>query len=214
MLLDLMPIDQVIQGSAGLGDHSSEEQLCKFESYATEIFTALGFDLDIPAIKDMPRRFIRALFDTTRNFDDSPQAFKMLSTECQDGPASRQAHVMEGPIHFFGLCERHSFPFFGHAYVGYVAQNQVMGICKLTRLVRLFALQFTGQETIRQQIADALETLLHPYGIAVYLEVNHHCVPVQGIHHSISASHTVVWRGDYSQNRVLQAEFVNMCGLE
>ena len=212
MSLDLMPIEQETRELTRPNLPQTSEQLHRFEGYLAEIFAAIGMDPSIPAIKRAPGRFIRALFDAVRNSDDSPELFKILKTECRSGPSCRNAHVIEGPIHFFGLCERHSFPFFGHAYVGYIAREQIMGICDLTQLVRLCALQSVGQETIRQQIANALETL-HPYGIAVHLQVNHYCVQMQGLAPT-STAHTIVWRGDYSQSPALRIEFLNACGLD
>ncbi len=212
MLLDLMPIDRATQGSIGRGDHpASDERLRQFEDYMAEILLALGLDLDSPAIKDVPRRFVRALFNTSKSF--GPPAFEMLNTECRSGPACRQVKVIEGPIQFFSLCERHSFPFFGQAYVGYIAYEQIMGICKLTRLVRFCALRAAGEETIRQHIADALETLLHPYGIAIYLEAQHRCTPTRGLT-ATPALYSTVWRGNYGLDSALQTEFLNTCGLE
>lgn len=213
MLFDLAPVDQKVIGSMRSSpEKASSDQLHKFESYVTEIFMALGMDMDSPMIKDMPQRFVRALFDTSKGFESGPRALKLLKTECQSGSACHKRHVMEGPIHFLGLCERHSFPLFGYAYVGYIAQAQIMGVCKLTQLVRLLTTRFMGQETIQQHIADAIETLLQPLGVAVYLETDHQCAHVQGIHRP--ALHTTVWRGNYSLNPALQAEFLNACGLE
>lgn len=213
IVLDLAPVDHKLVGSMRSSSlKTSSDQLHKFESYMTEILTALGMDLDSPTIKDVPQRFVLALFDTSEGFESGPRALKRLETECTSGRACHQTHVMEGPIHFLGLCERHSFPLFGYAYVGYIAQAQIVGICKLTQLVRRLTMRFMGQETIKQQIADAIETLLQPLGVAVYLETDHQCAHVQGIHKP--ASHTTVWRGAYSLNLALQAEFLNACGLE
>jgi GTP cyclohydrolase I len=212
MLLDLIPIDRAIQGSIGRGDHpASDERLRQFEDYVAEILVALGLDLDIPAIKDVPQRLVRALFNTSKSF--GPRAFEMLNTECRSGPTCRQVKVIEGPIQFLGLCERHSFPFFGQVYVGYIAYEQIMGICQLTRLVRFCALRATGEETIRQQIADALEALLHPYGIAIYLEAYHQCTQTRGLQ-ATPALYSTVWRGNYGLDSALQTEFLNTCGLE
>ena len=138
------------------------ETIKKFEDYAAEIFTALGMDLNTPATQDTPRRFIRALVDITAGYEGDPKLLKVFATECRGEPDCRLSQVIEGPIHFFALCEHHALPFYGHAYVGYIAHENIIGISKLTRLVRLFATRFTVQERIGQQIADALETMLHP----------------------------------------------------
>lgn len=85
------------------------------------------------------------------------------------------------PIPFFSLCKHHSLPFFGKAYVGYIAHEHILGLSKLTRLVRLFARRFTVQERIGQQLADALEQILEPHGVAVHLEAVHLCTQMRGV---------------------------------
>ena len=138
----------------------SDEQPHQFEQYAAEMFSAFGMELDTPATADTPRRFIRALFDATAGYDGDPKLLKVFETECRGGPDCRLSQVIEGPIQFYALCEHHALPFYGQAYVGYIAHEHIIGISKLTRLVRLFARRFTVQERVGQQIADTLEEML------------------------------------------------------
>ena len=140
--------------------HISEEQLRTYEGYMAEIFTAFGLDLDTPATRQTPQRYIRALFDSTEGYEGDPKLLTAFETECRGGSDCRLSQVVEGPIHFFALCEHHALPFHGHAYVGYIAHEHIIGISKLTRLVRLFAKRFTVQERIGQQITDTLEAML------------------------------------------------------
>src|SRR5436190_10526883 len=142
--------------------HLSEEQLQRFERYAAEILNAFGLDLDTPATRETPRRFIRALHDSTAGYDGDPKLLTVFDTECHGGSDCRLSQVIEGPIQFYALCEHHALPFYGRAYVGYIAHEQIIGISKLTRLVRLFARRFTVQERMGQQIADTLNTMLEP----------------------------------------------------
>src|SRR3989442_16005788 len=151
----------------------SLEQTHKIEAYVAEILTALGMDLDAPATVDTPRRYVRALIDATDGYKGDPKLLRVFETECRGGPDCRTSQVIEGPVHFFSLCEHHALPFFGHAYVGYIAHEHIIGLSKLTRLVRLFAKRFTVQERIGEQIADRLEAMLQPHGVAVYLEATH-----------------------------------------
>src|SRR5438067_9842632 len=130
------------------------EQMRRFEKYAAEIFGAFGLDLTTPATVDTPRRFIRALYDITAGYDGDPKVLTVFETECRGGPDCQLSQVVEGPIQFYALCEHHALPFFGHAYVGYIAHEHIIGISKLTRLVHLFARRFSVQERIGQQIAD------------------------------------------------------------
>jgi len=192
----------------------SDEQALKFEGYIAEIFSAYGLDLNTPATHDTPRRFINALFEATDGYDGDPKLLKVFDTECRGEPDCRLSQVIEGPIKFFSLCEHHAFPFFGDAYVGYIAYDEIIGISKLTRLVRVFAKRFAVQERVGQQIADALETMLHPHGVAVYLEAHHLCMEMRGVREVAPMTRTTVWRGLYAEDPTLRAEFFTACGLQ
>jgi GTP cyclohydrolase I len=192
----------------------SSEQFAKLESYAAEIFSTMGMDLNTPATQDTPRRFIKALYDATDGYDGDPKLLKVFETECRGEPDCRLSQVIEGPIHFYSLCEHHALPFYGHAYVGYIAHENIIGISKLTRLVRLFARRFAVQERIGQQIADALEAMLHPHGVAVYLEAHHMCVAMRGVREEAPMTRTTVWRGHFAEFPDLRTEFFTACGLE
>jgi GTP cyclohydrolase I len=193
--------------------HISEEQMRKFENDMSEIFTAFGLDLDTPATRDTPRRFLRAMFDATGGYEGDPKLLTVFETECRGGPDCRLSQVIEGPIHFFSLCEHHALPFYGHAYVGYIAHEHIIGISKLTRLVRVFARRFSVQERIGQQIADTLEAMLEPHGVAVYLEAYHLCTQMRGVREISPLTRTTFWRGEYDNNPELRAEFFTMCGI-
>src|SRR5687768_5220958 len=190
----------------------SDEQIQKFEEYAAEIFTAFGLDLDTPGTHETPQRFIRALFDVTAGYDGDPKLIKAFETECRGGPDCRLSQVIEGPIPFFALCEHHALPFIGRAYVGYIAHEHIIGISKLTRLVRLFAQRFTIQERLGQQIADGLEAMLQPHGVAVYLEAHHLCTQMRGVREDSPLTRTTFWRGEYDGNATLRTEFLALCG--
>ena len=192
----------------------SDEQLHKFEGYAAEIFSAFGLDLNTPATKDTPQRFIKALFDATEGYDGDPKLLKVFETECRGEPDCHMSQVIEGPISFFALCEHHALPFYGAAYVGYIAHENIIGISKLTRLVRLFSKRFSVQERIGQQIADTLESMLHPHGVAVFLEAHHLCMQMRGVRETAPMTRTTVWRGYYAEDPSLRAEFFTACGLQ
>ena len=192
----------------------TKEQMDRFEGYAAEIFAALGMDLSTPATQDTPRRFIKALMDATEGYDGDPKVLKVFDTECRGEPDCHLSQVIEGPIPFFALCEHHALPFYGQAYVGYIAHENIIGISKLTRLVRLFSKRFAVQERIGHQIADALDTMLHPHGVAVFLEANHLCVEMRGVRETAPKTRTTVWRGYYAEDASLRSEFFAACGLQ
>ena len=189
------------------------EQLERFERYAAEMFAAFRMDVTSPSTADTPRRFVRALLDATAGYDGDEKVMTAFETECQDGPDCRLSQVIEGPIQFYALCEHHALPFYGNAYVGYIANREIIGISKLIRLVRLFARRFTVQERVGQQVAEALQQMLQPHGVAVYLEANHLCTQMRGVREGSPLTRTTVWRGDYELDPALRAEFFVACGL-
>ena len=194
--------------------HISDEQFHKFEGYAAEIFSAFGMDVTTPSTTDTPRRFIQALYEATEGYDGDPKLLRVFDTECPGEPDCRLSQVIEGPIPFYSLCEHHAFPFFGKAYVGYIAHENIIGISKLTRLVRIFAKRFAVQERIGQQIANTLETMLHPHGVGVFLEAHHLCMEMRGVRETSPLTRTTVWRGHYAEDPDLRAEFFRASGVQ
>jgi GTP cyclohydrolase I len=190
------------------------EQLLHFEESVAEILTAFGMDVDTPATRETPGRFLRAIFDATSGYDGDPKLLTVFETECRGGPDCRSSQVIEGPVHFYSLCEHHALPFYGHAYVGYIAHEHIIGLSKLTRLVRLFARRFTVQERIGQQIADTLDAMLQPHGVAVYLEAYHLCTQMRGVQEVSQLTRTTFWRGSYDSDPSMRAEFLAACRLQ
>jgi GTP cyclohydrolase I len=177
------------------------------------MFSAFGMNMESPATADTPRRFVRALFDATAGYEGDPKLLTAFETECRGGPDCRLSQVIEGPIPFYALCEHHALPFHGLAYVGYIAHDRIIGISKLTRLVRLFAQRFTVQERLGQQVASALQGMLAPHGVAVYLESHHLCVQMRGVRETSALTRTTSWRGEYDTNPALRSEFFVASGL-
>jgi GTP cyclohydrolase I len=189
------------------------EQWQKFEGYAAEIFSALGMDLDTPGTKDTPGRFLHALYEATSGYEGDPKLLTAFPTECHGGPDCNISQVIEGPIEFYSLCEHHALPFYGHAYIGYIAHEEIIGISKLTRLVRVFARRFTVQERVGVEIADELVRVLRPHGVAVHLNAMHLCTQMRGVRESHSRTWTSFWRGNYENDPQLRAEFLQTANL-
>jgi GTP cyclohydrolase I len=181
----------------------------RFERHVAEIFAAFGMDLDTSGTRDTPRRFLQALFDSTSGYDGDPKlhtAFPSEAAEALEVPGQ----IVEGPISFVCLCEHHALPFHGVAHVAYIAGDEIIGISKLTRLVRLFSRRFTVQERLGEQIADTLAELIAPQGIAVHLRASHLCTQMRGVEEH-SQTVTTFWRGAYS-DAALRAEFLQQVG--
>ncbi|GAC1329102.1 MAG: GTP cyclohydrolase I FolE [Candidatus Dormibacteria bacterium] len=185
-----------------------DEDWRRFESHMAEIFTAFGMKLDTPGTQRTPERFLRALFDSTAGYDGDPKLLTAFPTECDGGPDCRISQIIEGPITFYALCEHHSLPFFGKAHIGYIAHDQIIGISKLTRLVRVFARRFTVQERMGVEIADRLVELMRPHGVAVHLEAVHMCTQMRGVREEQSHTTTTFWRGHFEDDAALRQEFL------
>jgi GTP cyclohydrolase I len=150
--------------------HIEPEDWLRFRRSIAEILMALGLEVDSPATAGTPERFLQALCDATIGYEGDHKLLTTFPTECRCDADCLVSQIIEGPIAFHALCEHHALPFHGFAHIGYVSHERIIGISKLTRLVRLFARRFTLQERLGEQIADAFAELLEPHGVAVHLE--------------------------------------------
>jgi GTP cyclohydrolase IA len=178
----------------------------RYRASMAEIFEAFGMDLETPGTQDTPERFLRALYEATAGYDGEPKLATSFPAETTNAPDAGVSQIIEGPIEFHCLCEHHALPFFGTAYIGYVAGDRILGISKLTRLVRLFARRFTVQERLGEEIADGLQALIAPRGVAVSLEASHLCTQMRGVEEQ-SRTVTRFWRGAYDDPE-LRREFL------
>jgi GTP cyclohydrolase IA len=185
----------------------------RFERAIAEILEAAGLDLDTPGTTDTPRRFLQALFDATDGYEGDPKLMTAFPTECHGGSSCELAQIVEGPIPFFALCEHHAMPFYGRAYVAYVAHDQIIGISKLTRLVRVLTRRFGVQERMTHQIADELMRLMNAHGVAVYLEAHHLCTQMRGVREDSAMTRTTAYRGAYEKDASLRSEFRELSGI-
>jgi len=191
----------------------TDEDRARFEANIAEIFQAAGLDLDTRGTVSTPRRFLQALFDATDGYEGDPKLLTAFPTECHGGASCELAQIVEGPIPFYSLCEHHALPFYGRAYVAYVAHDQIIGISKLTRLVRVLTRRFGVQERMTHQIADELMRLMNAHGVAVYLEAHHLCTQMRGVREDTAMTRTTAYRGAYETDPALRSEFFDIRGV-
>lgn len=190
-----------------------DDRLRELEGHAAAILAALGLDLKAPSTRDTPRRFLQAMLDVTEGYEGDPKLVTIFETECRGGSDCRVSQLIEGPINFFSLCEHHALPILGRVWIGYIAHERIIGLSKLVRLVHLYAKRFTVQERIGQQIADAMNAMLQPHGVAVYVEAQHLCTQMRGVRECPPLTRTTNWRGNYDTNDSLRREFFVACGM-
>jgi GTP cyclohydrolase I len=191
----------------------SDVRRSELEAHAAAILEALGLDLDTPGTRDTARRFIGALIDATDGYEGDPKLVTVFPTECHGGASCELAQIVEGPIPFFSLCEHHAMPFFGRAYVAYVAHEQIIGISKLTRLVRVLTRRFGVQERMTHEVAAAMAQLLDAHGVAVYMEADHLCTQMRGVREGHARTRTTAYRGVYESDPALRSEFFQVAGI-
>ncbi len=181
----------------------------RYEAYLGEILSALGMNLDTAGTRDTPRRLLQALYDATAGYDGDPKLRTAFPSERPVGVEGAHSQIVEGPIAFFSLCEHHALPFHGVAHIAYISDAEILGISKLTRLVRLYARRFTVQERLGEQIADGLSELVSPRGVAVHLDAAHLCTQMRGVHEEGSRTVTTFWRGAFDEDADLRREFLD-----
>jgi len=188
--------------------HIDAEDWLQYRRSMAAILTAFGMNLETPGTARTPERFLRALFDATAGYEGDHKLLTAFPTECRCDADCLVSQIIEGPISFYALCEHHSLPFHGFAHIGYVAHERIIGLSKLTRLLRMFARRFTVQERLGEQVADALAELMEPHGVAVHLEAVHLCTQMRGVREEHSKTTTNIWRGGYTENPELRREFL------
>ena len=113
-------------------------------------------------------------------------------------------------IELYSICEHHLLPFIGKCHVGYIPKEKVMGLSKIARIVDLFARRLQIQESLTKQIADAINTHLHPMGVAVVIEAQHLCMMMRGVEKQNSIMKTSCLLGAFRSSPNTRAEFFSL----
>ena len=118
--------------------------------------------------------------------------------------------VIVKDIAFYSLCEHHLLPFFGRAHVAYVPNGRVVGLSKIPRLVEMFAKRLQVQERLTMQIAETLESVLEPKGVAVVIESIHLCMMMRGVESPNASAITSSIRGEFERDEKTRSEFMQL----
>jgi GTP cyclohydrolase I len=120
--------------------------------------------------------------------------------------------VLVKDIDFFSLCEHHMLPFYGRAHVAYIPDHKVIGLSKIPRIVEMFARRLQVQERMTKQIADFLNDVLHPLGVAIIVEGAHMCSIMRGVKKANATMVTSALLGVFRENSKTRAEFIEHVG--
>jgi GTP cyclohydrolase I len=120
--------------------------------------------------------------------------------------------VIVKDIEFFSMCEHHLLPFFGKVHVAYLPKDKVIGLSKIPRIVNMFARRLQLQERMTQQIAEAVESVISPRGVAVLVEARHFCMMMRGVEKQHSGTVTSNMLGHFRARKATRDEFLSLVG--
>lgn len=158
---------------------------------------------------DTPKRVARAYEDWFSGYNEDPVNYLKRTFEEVEG---YDEMIVLRDISFESHCEHHMAPIIGHAHVGYLPNDKVVGISKLARVVETFARRFQVQEKMTAQIAHCIQDVLKPKGVGVVISASHQCMTTRGVHKSGVSMVTSQMLGTFRKDARTRAEFLNMIG--
>jgi GTP cyclohydrolase I len=165
-----------------------------------------GDDTNREGLRDTPARVVRAFEDWFSGYAINPSDFLARTFEEVEGYDDL---IILKDISFESHCEHHLAPIIGRAHVGYLPSNRVVGISKLARVVEAYARRLQVQEKMTAQIAQCIQDVLKPRGVAVMIEAAHQCMTTRGVHKTGVSMVTSTMLGEFRSNSDTRREFLS-----
>lgn len=178
----------------------------EMEQAVRTLLLGLGEDPNREGLIDTPKRVVKALKFLTSGYHQSLD--ELLNGAVFHENASEMVLVRD--IDLFSSCEHHILPILGRAHVAYVPNGKVIGLSKIARICEMYARRLQVQERLTAQIADALEGLLKPQGVAVVVEATHMCMVMRGVQKTGSWTTTSAMRGVFAEDPKTRQEFMSL----
>jgi len=183
----------------------SEIDYKTIEKSVREILLAIGENPDREGLLGTPDRVARAYGELLEGYRIDP--IKLVNNATFK--ANYDDMVIIRDIEFYSLCEHHMLPFIGRAHIAYLPKGEVIGLSKIPRIVDMFSRRLQIQEKMTRQIADFLNTLLEPRGVAVVMEAVHLCGMIRGVRKHDARMTTSSMLGAFRKNEATRLEFLD-----
>jgi GTP cyclohydrolase I len=168
-----------------------------------------GDDPTREGLRDTPERVARAWEEWFAGYNVDPEDYLKRTFEEVEGYDDM---IVLRDIRFESHCEHHLAPIIGKVHVGYLPTNKVVGISKLARVVESYARRLQVQEKMNAQIANTIQKVLEPKGVAVVIEAQHQCMTTRGVHKTGVSMVTSTMHGDFRTNATTRREFLTIIG--
>ena len=172
-----------------------------------ELLYGIGEDPNRDGLRDTPQRVARMYAELFSGLDQDPKS--VLATTFDE---SHDEMIVLRDVPFYSMCEHHLLPFFGSADIGYIPGERIVGVSKLARALVILSRRPQVQERLTCELADALEDVLKPIGVAVRIQAEHLCMTMRGIKRPGSKMVTTVTRGTFRENHATRNEFFDSIG--
>ena len=159
---------------------------------------------------ETPKRVVKAYEQFFEGYDQDPEEILTKTFEEVEG---YDEMVIVKDIRLESHCEHHIVPILGKAHIGYIPNNRVVGISKLAKIVDVFGKRLQTQETMTSQIANVIQKVLDPKGVAVVIDASHQCMTTRGVHKPESSTVTSAMKGVFKENAVTRNEFLSFVTL-
>ncbi len=170
------------------------------------LLIGLGEDPDREGLIDTPKRVVKALKFLTSGYNQSLD--ELLNGAVFHENTNEMVLVRD--IDLFSSCEHHILPILGRAHVAYIPNGKVIGLSKVARICEMYARRLQVQERLTAQIADALQGLLQPQGVAVVVEATHMCMVMRGVQKPGSWTVTSAMKGVFADDARTRQEFMSL----
>jgi len=191
----------------GRGPQITRPSREKAQDAVRTLIAYAGDDPDREGLRDTPKRVTSAYDEFFAGYKECP--LEVLSRTFDD-VAGYDDIVMLRDIELNSHCEHHMVPFVGKAHIAYFPTDRVVGLSKLARVVEVFARRLQTQETMTAQIAETIDRVLKPKGVAVMIEAVHQCMSMRGVRKPGVATITTQFTGVFKEDPAQQARFMNL----